>query len=198
MAASSRHFIHANSQEPMANSTTKMTKQEKTATIEELKGKFAESPFFYVTDSSAMSVGQVNKLRRLFFEKGIEMRVVKNTLAQKALESASVEKNYGALYDALSGPTAILFTEVANMPAKIIKDFRKKDGTKPAIKAAYIDTAVYIGDDQLEALANLKSKEDLLGELLTLLNSPMSNLLSQLNSGGQHVMGLLKSLEERG
>lgn len=176
-----------------------MTKQEKTAAIEELKEKFAECQFFYLTDSSAMSVAQINRLRRLFFEKGIEMRVVKNTLTKKALQSASEDKNYSSLYDSLNGPTAILFSDHANMPARIIKDFRKgKDATKPAIKAAYIDTAVYIGDDQLDALANLKSKEDLLGELLSLLNSPMSNLLSQLGSGGQNVMGLLKSIEERG
>ncbi|MCB0520614.1 MAG: 50S ribosomal protein L10 [Lewinellaceae bacterium] len=177
-----------------------MTKAEKTAVIEELKEKFAESPFFYLADSSAMTVAQVNTLRRQFYEKGIEMRVVKNTLAQKALEAIDGgDKNYAEIFEALKGPTAVLFADVANMPAKIIKDFRKgKDDKKPSIKAAYIDSAIYIGDDQLEALANLKSKEDLLGELIGLLNSPMSNLLSQLNSGGQNVMGLLKALEERG
>jgi large subunit ribosomal protein L10 len=174
-----------------------MTKQEKTAVIEELKEKFAQSPFFYVTDSSAMTVEQVNKLRRLFFEKGIEMRVVKNTLAKKALEALDAERNYSELFDALHGPTAILFTEVANVPARIIKDYRK-DGKKPQIKAAYIDASVFLGDDKLDDLAKLKSKEDLLGDLLGLLNSPMSNLLSQLNSGGQNVMGLLKALEEKG
>jgi large subunit ribosomal protein L10 len=173
-----------------------MTKQEKTAVIEELKEKFAQSPFFYVADSSALTVDQINKLRRLFYEKGIEMRVVKNTLAKKALEGGPEERNYSALFDALHGPTALLFTEVANEPAKIIKEFRK-DRPKPAVKAAYIDSAVYIGDEQLDALTKLKSKEDLLGELIGLLNSPVSNLLSQLNSGGQNVMGLLKALEER-
>jgi large subunit ribosomal protein L10 len=177
-----------------------MTKAEKTAVIEELKEKFAESPFFYLADSSAMTVAQINTLRRQFFEKGIEMRVVKNTLAQKALEAIDGgDKNYAEVFQALKGPTAILFTDNASMPAKIIKGFRKgKDDKKPSIKAAYIDSAVYLGDEQLEALANLKSKEDLLGELIGLLNSPMSNLLSQLNSGGQNVMGLLKALEERG
>jgi large subunit ribosomal protein L10 len=176
-----------------------MTKQEKTAAIEILKQKFAECQFFYLADSSAMSVEQINKLRRLFYEKGIEMRVVKNTLAKKALESASEDKNYAGLYESLNGPTAILFTDVANLPAKVIKEFRKgKDVPKPSIKAAYIDSAVFIGDDQLDVLAQLKSKEDLLGELIGLLNSPMSNLLSQLASGGQNVLGLLKSIEERG
>ena len=176
-----------------------MTKQEKTAAIEELKEKFSDAPFFYLTDSSALTVEQVNALRRAFFEKGIEMKVVKNTLAKKALEASPEDKNYAALYDSLKGPTALLFTDVANAPAKILKDFRKERNLeRPVLKAAYIDTAVYTGDERLEELSKLKSKEDLLGDLLTLLNSPMSNLLSQLGSGGQNVMGLLKALEERG
>ena len=176
-----------------------MTKQEKTAAVEELKEKFSNSPFFYIADSSAMTVEQINTLRRSFFEKGIEMKVVKNTLAIKALESASEDKNYSAVFDSLKGPSALLFTDVANAPAKIIKDFRKENKSeKPVVKAAYIDTAVYIGDEQLDALTKLKSKEDLLGDLLTLLNSPMSNLLSGLGSGGSNVMGLLKALEEKG
>ncbi|MAT55881.1 MAG: 50S ribosomal protein L10 [Saprospirales bacterium] len=174
-----------------------MTRQEKAAVIEELKQKFESTAFFYVTDSSAMTVEQVNKLRRLFHEKGIEMRVVKNTLARKAMESASPEKNFVAVFDSLKGPTAILFTDTANLPAKVIKEFRK-ESDKPIIKAAYIDSDVFIGDENLEVLASLKSKEDLLGELLTLLGSPMSNLLSALGSGGQDVMGVLKALEERG
>ncbi len=176
-----------------------MTKQEKATAIEELKEKFSSNDFFYVADSSAMTVEQINSLRRLFFEKGIEMKVVKNTLAIKAMESAPEEKNYSAVYDSLKGPSALLFTDVANAPAKIIKDFRKENKSeKPLIKAAYIDTAVYLGDDKMDQLANLKSKEDLLGDLLTLLNSPMSNLMSSLGSGGTNVMGLLKALEERG
>ncbi len=178
-----------------------MNREEKTAAIEELKEKFSESPFFYVTDSSAMTVEQINSLRKKFYEKGIQMRVVKNTLVKKALEKVAGEDNntYKGLYEALAGPTAILFSEVANTPAKVLQEFRKeKDTTRPVVKAAYIDSAIFLGDDQLEALANLKSKEDLLGELIGLLQSPMSNLLSQLGSGGQNVMGLLKAIEERG
>ncbi|GIV31864.1 MAG: 50S ribosomal protein L10 [Saprospiraceae bacterium] len=174
-----------------------MTRQEKAAVIEELKQKFESTAFFYVTDSSAMTVEQVNKLRRLFFEKGIEMRVVKNTLARKAMEQVSAERNFMALFETLKGPTAILFTDTANLPAKIIKEFRK-ESDRPIIKAAYIDSDVFVGDENLDMLANLKSKEDLLGELLTLLNAPMSNLLGALGSGGQNVMGLLKALEEKG
>lgn len=177
-----------------------MTREEKTTAIDELKEKISQSPFFYLADSSAMTVEQVNLLRRRLFEQGIQMRVVKNSLTKKALEgAASDSNNYEGLYEALKGPTAILFSDVANAPAKVIKEFRKqKDGDKPQIKAAYIDSAIYFGDEQLDILAKLKSKEDLLGELMGLLQSPMSNLLSQLGSGGQNVMGLLKALEERG
>ncbi|MBK7871209.1 MAG: 50S ribosomal protein L10 [Saprospiraceae bacterium] len=174
-----------------------MTREEKTAVIEALKEKFENNPFFYLTDSSTLSVEQVNKLRRLCFEKGIEMKVVKNTLVRKALEAAPEEKNYEPLYEALSGPTAVMFAEVANEPARLIKQFRG-DNERPLVKAAYIDTAVYIGDEQIEALANLKSRDELVGDLLGLLMSPGANLLGALQSGGGNVMGLLKALEERG
>jgi len=174
-----------------------MTKADKTAAIEALKEKFENNAYFYLADSSTLTVDQVNKFRRLCFEKGIEMRVVKNTLVRKALEAAPADKNYKELYDALKGPTAVLFTETANAPARIIKEFRESN-EKPALKAAYIDAAVFLGDDQLEALTKLKSKEELLGEIIGLLQSPAKNVLSALNSGGQTIMGLLKALEERG
>ena len=174
-----------------------MTKAEKTATIEALKEKFEQNSFFYITDSSTLTVDQVNKFRRLCFEKGIEMKVVKNTLAKKALESFPAEKGYEALYEALHGPTAILFTETANVPARLIKEFRKTVD-KPEIKAAYIDTAVFIGDNQIEILTKLKSKQELLGEVIGLLQSPARNVVSALQSGGQTLMGILKTLEERG
>lgn len=173
-----------------------MTKTEKAATIEALKDKFSSSDFFYITDSSTLSVEQVNNFRRLCFEKGVEMKVVKNTLAQKALESFPAEKGYEALYEALKGPTAILFTETANVPARLLKDFRKT-AEKPALKAAYIDTAVFIGDDQIEVLTKLKSKQELLGEIIGLLQSPARNVVGALQSGGQTLMGILKTLEER-
>jgi large subunit ribosomal protein L10 len=174
-----------------------MTRAEKSATIEVLKEKISNSSFFYITDSSTLTVEQVNKLRRMCFEKGIEMTVVKNTLVKKALEAAPQEKNYEPLYEALHGPTALMFTEVANLPARLIKEFRG-DKERPAVKAAYIDTAVYIGDDQLEALSSLKSRDELLGDLLGLLGAPAANLLGALQSGGSNIMGLLKALEERG
>ena len=124
------------------------------------------------------------------------MKVVKNTLIKKALEAAPEEKNYADLYQALKGHTAILFTETANTPAKLIKEFRGDD-EKPELKAAYIESDVYIGDDQLDALASLKSKDDLLAEVITLLQSPAKNVIGSLKSGGQTIAGLLKALEER-
>jgi len=174
-----------------------MTRAEKIAAVEELKGKFEKYNFFYVTDSSTMTVAQINDLRGKFFEKGVEMQVVKNTLAKKALESIS-DSAYQDLYDSLKGPTALLFTETANLPAKVIKEFRGKDGERPIVKAAYIDSSVYVGDDQVGALASLKSKEELLGEVITLLQSPIKNVLGSLQSGGNTISGLLKALEQRG
>lgn len=173
-----------------------MTRTEKVAAVEVLKEKFSNSDFFYVTDASTLTVEQVNKLRSMLFEKGIEMQVVKNTLARKALESLPEENNYSELFDSLKGPTAIMFTEVANAPARVIKEFRGKE-ERPILKAAYIDTAVYQGDDQLAALSDLKSKEELLGDLLGLLQAPIHNVMGALNSGGNTLSGLLKALEER-
>jgi large subunit ribosomal protein L10 len=174
-----------------------MTRADKVASIEELKGKFEETSFFYLTDASTLTVEQINKFRGLCFEKDIEMKVVKNTLAIKALETFPEDRNYVGLYDSLKGPTAILFTTTASVPAKVIKEFRK-GAEKPLLKAAYIDTSIFVGDDQLDALANLKSKEDLIGEVITLLQSPVKNVLGALQSGGNTLSGLLKALEERG
>ena len=173
-----------------------MRKEEKTLEIEDLKAKFDANPFFYITDSSALSVAQINKFRRICYDKGIEVKVVKNTLAIKALESFDEGKKFSELYEALHGPTTLLFSETANLPAKVIKDFRKT-AAKPVIKAAYIDAGIYLGDEQLDALAKLKSKEELIGEIIGLLQSPAKNVIGALKSGGQTIAGLLKTLEER-
>ncbi len=173
-----------------------MTKAEKTVTIAELQEKFSDSQFFYLTDSSTLTVGQINKFRRMCFEKNVEMRVVKNTLIRKALEAAPAAKGYEGLYDSLKGHTAVLFTSNAKEPANLISDFRK-EGKKPSLKAAYIDTAIFVGDDQLEVLMKLKSKEDLVGEIIGLLQSPAKNVISALKSGGSILAGLVKTLEER-
>ena len=176
-----------------------MTRNQKVAVIEELKEKFDQNSFFYITDSSRLTVEQVNNLRRLCYEKGVEMKVVKNTLAIKALESGAEDKNYSTLMEALKGPTALMFSDTANVPARLIETFRKEGGgERPLLKAAYIDTAVYIGNDRLKELSQLKSKEELVGEIISLLQSPAKNVISALNSGGATLMGLLKALEERG
>lgn len=174
-----------------------MTRAEKAAAIEELKAKFNETSFFYLTDSSTLTVAEINDFRRKCFEKDIQVKVVKNTLAIKALEAGDEEKNYKEVLDLLKGPTAILFTETANLPAKVLKEFRETK-ERPLLKGAYIDTSVYVGDDQIEILSKLKSKEDLIGEVITLLQSPAKNVISALKSGGQTISGLLKALEERG
>lgn len=173
-----------------------MTKAEKTAVIEELQEKLNNSSFFYLTDSSTLTVAQVNDLRRLCYEKGVEMRVVKNTLVRIALENLAEERSYEGLFDSLQGPTAIMFTDTANLPARLIKEFRKKHD-RPILKAAYIDSDVFVGDDQVATLASLKSREELVGEIIAILQSPAKNVISALQSGGGTIMNLLKTLEER-
>ena len=174
-----------------------MTRAEKTATIEALKEKFKDVTFFYITDSSTLTVEEVNNFRRMCFEKGIEMKVVKNTLVKKAFDAISDERNFEEITEALKGPTAILFTDTANAPARVIKKFRE-DHEKPVLKAAYIDSDVFFGDDQIDTLSKLKSKEELIGDVITLLQSPPKNVISALQSGGSTLSGLLKALEERG
>ena len=174
-----------------------MTRTQKGEVLEALKKKIADAEYFYITDTSTLTVAQSNELRAAAYEAGVEIQVVKNTLARKALESVAAEKNTEGLYDSLKGPTAIMFTEVAKAPATVIKEFRKKH-EKPVLKAAYIDSAIYVGDDQVEALSNLKSREELVGDIILLLQSPAKNVVSALNSGGQTISGLLKALEERG
>lgn len=172
-----------------------MTREEKQGVIDALTTKFSEANTFYITDSSELTVEEVNKLRGLCYARGVTLKVAKNTLIKKALEAVDAEK-YNELMDALKGPTALMFTEVANAPAKIIREFRK-DGEKPVLKAAYIDTSIYVGDDNVETLANLKSKDELIGEVIGLLQSPIKNVIGALQSGGNTLAGLLKALEER-
>ncbi len=174
-----------------------MTREEKTAAIAELKEELGNSPFFYLTDSSTLSVAKINKFRRMCFDQGITVKVAKNTLIQKALESEAESKGYAALFDALHGPTTILISSNPKAPAKLIEEFRKSD-ERPLLKAAYIDTAVFIGDDQLKALTQLKSKEEMIGEIIGLLQSPMKRVASQITAAGTKIAGIVKTLEERG
>ncbi len=173
-----------------------MTREEKQGVIDALKDQFEKADTFYITDSSGLTVEEVNNLRGLCFKSGITLQVAKNTLIQKALEAVDSER-YGELMDTLKGPTSLMFTETANAPAKVIREFRK-DSEKPILKAAYIDTSIYLGDENVETLANLKSKEELIGEIIGLLQSPAKNVISALQSGGGKLAGLLKALGERG
>jgi len=173
-----------------------MTKAEKTQMIAELTEKFASTDYFYLTDYISLSVEQVNKFRRICFENNVEFKVVKNTLLKKALEANAAEKGYEDLYEALKGSTAVMFADKGNLPARLISDFRKEN-EKPLIKAAYIDSAVYLGDDKLDALKSLKSKEELIGDIILLLQSPVKTVIGSLSSGGNTLAGLLKALEER-
>jgi large subunit ribosomal protein L10 len=173
-----------------------MNKQEKDQVIEQLKEKFDQTQYIYFTDASSMTVAQVNKLRRMCHNEGIEMAVVKNTLARKAMERLGEERKFAAVFPALEGPTAIMLTSNAKAPAKLIKEFRK-DGKKPALKAAYIDTDVFFGDESLDTLMQLKTKQELVGDIILILQSPAKNVVSALKSGGQTIAGLVKTLEER-
>ena len=173
-----------------------MTKQEKNEVIELLKGKFSQYNNFYITDTESLSVAQVVNLSRACFDKQVEMKVAKNTLIKKALESLDNER-YSGVYDSLNNVTALLFSENAKEPALIISSFRKaNNGTKPELKAAFIDGDVFAGDDQLTTLTALKSKNDLIGEIIGLLQSPAKNVMSALNAGNK-LAGLIKALEER-
>lgn len=173
-----------------------MNKTEKGTTIEALKDKFDASSFFYLADASSMTVAQITKFRRLCHEKGIEVKVVKNTLARKAMEALPESRGFKDIFDALHGPTAVLFSDQGNLPARILKEFRGS-GDKPVLKAAYIDSAVFKGDDQIDVLIAIKSKNELIGELIALLQSPARNVIGALQSGGHKLAGLVKALEDR-
>jgi len=164
--------------------------------IEVLKGKFSQYNNFYVANTESLTVEQVGKLRRICFDKKVEMKVAKNTLIKKALESLD-NKRYADVFDSLHGVTALLFSENAKEPALIISSFRKASNTeKPVLKAAFIDGDVFAGNDQLKALTTLKSKHDLIGEIIGLLQSPAKNVISALNAGDK-LAGLVKALEDR-
>ncbi len=157
-----------------------MTKDQKNEVIEVLKGKFSQYNNFYITDTESLTVEQIGKLRRACFNKQIEMKVAKNTLIKKALESLDAER-YAGIYDALHNVTALLFSENPKEPALIISSFRKEsNGERPVLKAAFINGDVYSGDNQLKALTQIKTKNELIGEVIGLLQSPAKRVLSAL------------------
>lgn len=171
-----------------------MTKEEKSRVIEDLTAQLAGTNVVYVTDISGLNAENTSNLRRACFKAGIKLEVVKNTLLEKAM--GSLDNNYGELPSILKGSTSIMIAENGNAPAKIIKEFRKKSD-KPVLKGAYIHEAVFIGDNQLDALVALKSKDEVIGEIIGLLQSPVKNVVSALKSGGSTIAGLVKTLSER-
>jgi large subunit ribosomal protein L10 len=171
-----------------------MNRDEKGAIIEQLAHQLSEHKYIYITDVSSLDAQKTSQLRRAFFKDGVVMQVAKNTLIEKAIERT--DKNFGALVDTLKGNTALLFSQDSKTPAKIIKEFRKATD-KPYLKGAYIDTDIFVGDDQLEALIKLKSKNELIGEIIGLLQSPAQNVISALQSSGGKLAGIVKTLSEK-
>jgi large subunit ribosomal protein L10 len=171
-----------------------MRREEKDVIIENLAQKLNDSKHFYLTDISELNAEETSKLRRKCFEREISLLVVKNTLLRKAMEKS--EGDYDDLYDVLKDSTSIMFCETGNVPAKLILEMRKTM-ERPVLKAAFVEESIYIGDDQLEVLSNIKSKEELLGDLAMLLQSPMRNLVSALASSGSKLAGALKTLSEK-
>ena len=172
-----------------------MQKELKVSIVDELTETLSKTGVFYITDTADLNAEGISNLRRICFKSDIELRVVKNTLLKKAFEQVE-DRDYSEFYDLLKGPTALMISETGNAPAKVIKDFRKKHD-KPILKGAWVEEAIYIGDDQVEALVNVKSKEELLGEIITILQSPAKNVVSALQSSGSTIAGLVKTLQER-
>ncbi|MCI4668566.1 MAG: 50S ribosomal protein L10 [Bacteroidia bacterium] len=175
-----------------------MTKEEKYAFVEELTEKFKEYPNFFITDTGSLNAAEMYALRKLCFNNNVQLQMVKNTLIKKALDN--LEEDYAEVYDILKQPSSIFFTdsENPNVPAKVIKQYRKEANTDfPVLKAAVIEASVFKGNENLEALTKLKSKTELIGEVVGLLQSPAKNVISALSSGGQTIAGLIKTLQER-
>jgi len=179
-----------------------MTREEKQTLVDELSGKIQSHNSFYIVDASVMSVAKINEFRRLCFNRGMEYKVYKNTFIRKALDTLGHDTS--EMDAALKGQSGVLFSaESGSAPAKLIRDFHKSQGygrnvtPKPVLKGAYVDASIYIGSNQLEGLTTLKGKQELLGELIGLLQSPAKNVISALQSGGNKLAGILKTLSEK-
>lgn len=172
-----------------------MTKQEKALMIDDLTSVLEESNIVYLADIAGLNSVKSTELRRACFKGNVTLRVVKNTLLKKAMERVE-DKDFEGLYGSLKGNTAIMTAEKGNAPAKVIETFRKKSD-RPLLKAAWVDQAVFVGDEQLSTLANLKSREELIADIVALLQSPIKTVVSQLQSGGQKIAGVVKTLSER-
>ena len=171
-----------------------MTREEKSQVIQELTAQLADTNTIYLADISGLDAETTSNLRRACFKANIKLSVVKNTLLAKAMEAS--EKEFGELPEVLKGNTSLMFSEVSNAPAKLIKTFRKSSD-KPILKGAFIEEAIYVGDAQLDALVNIKSKEEVIGDIIGLLQSPAKNVISGLKSGGGKLAGIIKTLSER-
>jgi large subunit ribosomal protein L10 len=171
-----------------------MTREEKATVIEDLTAQLADNSIIYLADISGMNAVHTSDLRRACFKANVKLAVVKNTLLAKAMEAS--DKDFGELPGVLKGNTSLMFGEVGNAPAKLIKNFRKK-ADKPLLKGAFVEEAVYIGDENLDALVSIKSKEEMIGEIIGLLQSPAKNVISGLKSGGNKLSGILKTLSEK-
>ncbi|MEH6513559.1 50S ribosomal protein L10 [Maribacter arcticus] len=171
-----------------------MTREEKATVIKDLTTQLADSTTIYLADISGLDASTTSDLRRACFKANIKLAVVKNTLLSKAMDAS--DKDFGELPEVLKGNTSLMFSDVANAPAKLIKNFRKKS-KKPLLKGAFVQEAIYIGDENLDALVSIKSKEEMIGEVIGLLQSPAKNVISGLKSGGGKLAGILKTLSER-
>jgi len=171
-----------------------MTKEQKIQVVNDLTAQLAENNVIYLADISGLDALSTYNLRRAAFKANVKLNVVKNTLLAKAMEQS--DKEFGELPSTLKGNTSVMYAEASNAPAKLIKDFRKKSD-KPLLKGAYVEEAIYIGDDHLDTLVNIKSKEELIGDIITLLQSPAKNVVSALQSGGQTLSGIVKTLSEK-
>lgn len=171
-----------------------MTREEKSQVIEDLTAELAKNANIYLTDISGLNAGTTSNLRRAAFKANVQMAVVKNTLLAKAMEAS--DRDFGDLPTVLKGNTSVMYSETGNVPAKLIKTFRKKSD-KPLLKGAFIEEAVYIGDNQLDMLVDIKSKEELVGEIIGLLQSPAKNVISALKSSGGKLAGIIKTLSEK-
>jgi large subunit ribosomal protein L10 len=171
-----------------------MTREEKSQVIEELTAQLTENANIYLTDISGLNAGATSNLRRACFKANVRLAVVKNTLLEKAMEAS--DREFGELPTTLKGNTSVMYSETGNAPAKVIKTFRKKSD-KPLLKGAFIEETVYLGDDQLDMLVDIKSKEELIGDIIGLLQSPAKNVISALKSGGGTISGILKTLSQK-
>lgn len=171
-----------------------MKKTEKTQFIDNLAEQLKVANAFYLTDISALNAESTSRLRRNCFKRNVQLQVVKNSLLKKALEKTG--RPFEELYPILHGATSVMFSEVANDPAKLIKEFRRTS-PKPILKGAFVEEAIYLGDDQLDALVNIKSRLELIGDLIGLLQSPARNVISALQSGGNNLSGIVKTLSEK-